>query len=395
MKVAIFLLLIFLAFNLSYLFGNLGFFFSNSSLSDTSTFLLFGDMADLTQENSQAIQNKTHKKYINSFKEKAEKTEDIFNIPIPTIEKYYDIIGPSAMLDVVEEDPLCHDKGHNIGRVIFYRTKSFEKSLNICGSRCDGGCFHGVVEELIKTFAKSKKKNIDDDSLLKYPEFKIFLNDLCQDDYRRYAKIGSCYHAIGHALMFLSGYNISKANNFCHLLKEEKGKGGVYYCSTGVYMEYQHAFGIDDLRSNRGAYPCNESVDFPAACYRYRLQFLYRSLDNVSQAKEHCLSLDEHKRLGCFHGLGFAFYGAVMKNPSLLPAICGAGNLNDQRMCIDSAIGPITPRSLRKAKEACTYLSGAAKAYCVEAVSNGNFGMNKPFDLYYYMNPSNPYFGEI
>lgn len=38
-------------------------------------------------------------------------------IPIESVQKYYKILGPTTMLGIIESNPGCHIKGHNIGKV--------------------------------------------------------------------------------------------------------------------------------------------------------------------------------------------------------------------------------------------------------------------------------------
>ena len=144
-------------------------------------------------------------------------------IPIPLIRKYYDSVGPVAMLSILERSHnYCHDEGHNVGKVVYERTGSLAAAMLLCGSRCTHGCFHGAIMQLminiIETstvgsmqIAKSGKKSI-----------RAYYQKICnnvtaglKDD------SGDCFHALGHAILaVVVNNNISACMEECKAVKE-------------------------------------------------------------------------------------------------------------------------------------------------------------------------------
>lgn len=90
------------------------------------------------------------------------------SIEILTI--YYHLIGPSRILDVLETDPFCHDKGHNLGRVVFNTCGNLAESIQICENRCTGACYHGALMQYFQDIksSSSKRDNFTDIDIRPY-----------------------------------------------------------------------------------------------------------------------------------------------------------------------------------------------------------------------------------
>ena len=205
---------------------------------------------------------------------------------------------------------------------------------------------------------------------------------MCTDStITRYTGIGNCYHAVGHALAALAGYNIPESIELCGIFKKY-GIGAVYYCATGVYMERDISMGIQDSKTpSDPLYPCNK-FEFAAACFRYKVRRLYKLPEQYEQATQTCLSLTGIERHGCFHGLGFGGFSMVYKNPPSLNTLCGAGDEEDKRMCIEGAFGFINLYNTNISSAACEAYTVGKKEICIEALDIRNFGMERDFKRY-------------
>ena len=79
-------------------------------------------------------------------------------LSIAVLSTYYQLIGPASILDVLETDPFCHDRGHNLGRVVFNNCKNLGTSIRICRNRCTGACYHGALMQYFQDI-KSNSAN--------------------------------------------------------------------------------------------------------------------------------------------------------------------------------------------------------------------------------------------
>lgn len=298
------------------------------------------------------------------------------HIPFQIISDFYDRIGPQTMLDLISQNQACHVKGHNVGRVIFAKTNSLDASMQICGYRCSNGCFHGILMEMFKDQNKDSSDKHLSLEVLKN-ELKTFCDKKTVKDY---IIKGNCTHGLGHVVAFLADYDIKKALSYCDLFQEA---GLIYYCATGLYMEREQLMAEDDLKKSL-FYPC-DSDNFPAACFRYRIRISLADKFSHQDMALKCLEIkDQRQKQGCFHGLGFGYYKLIEEDPKKLMAVCGGGNTDDQRMCIEGAVGILSIANEDRAIEACSQTFGQARQACIKALKIGNFGMDRDFKLYYY-----------
>jgi hypothetical protein len=298
-------------------------------------------------------------------------------IPESVFEDSYNTIGPELMLDVLNENPACHDEAHNLGRVIYAHTQDLGESLAICQSKCTDGCIHGVLLGMFNA-----PLNTDDPSPQELtPATQSEIADTCKNsEILKYVNIGDCYHAVGHVLDALSEDQIPTAIGLCQSIFKNAGPGAIYYCATGVYMQG----GIDDdvaASTTDKLYPCDVNA-YPAACYRYTLDYLFNLPDQYQEATALCLSLQGDQQHGCFHGLGFNSYSMVYNDPSSLSQLCGSGDAIDKQMCMEGALDILYEFYPTLDASICDQFTGGDKSICVEASAVKNTGMNRDFALY-------------
>ena len=161
---------------------------------------------------------------------------------------------------------------------------------------------------------------------------------ICKSDVLALYRTGDCVHGVGHAMMYLSDYDVPKALEYCSLFESDPLD---YYCSTGAFMEYVATFDVRDNETNSLFYPCDQS-DYPAACFRYKLGYVvqryYTEGKQLKEIIEGCLELEGKYRLGCFHGIGNALVGSIQSDQVDFGDVCSFGTKDDQYMCIEGAI---------------------------------------------------------
>ncbi len=166
--------------------------------------------------------------------------------------------------------------------------------------------------------------------------------------------------------------------DFCQLFDN---KIAAFNCAAGAYME--HTITKGTILQN-GTYLCDAYTDFPAACFRYEFISWKNKTFDYKGAAEVCLALsDALQRAGCFHGLGFASFFLVYRQPDMLPKICSFGSRTDRRMCIEGAAGKLNQFYPEKQQEACTYLDDSQIASL--CLLSKDSALNKNPDLYYYI----------
>jgi hypothetical protein len=307
------------------------------------------------------------------------------SIPIEIFEQNYATIGPEAMVEVLDERPLCHPEGHNLGRVIYEHTKDLTTATLLCKNSCSAGCIHGVLLGLIASQIKNLPANADPGVAELTPALKNKLAHMCErSEITKYTGEGNCYHAMGHVLDVLADENIPEALKLCQIYAP-KGSGAVYYCATGVYMQFALNMGENDWKSSGSIlYPCNTG-DYPAACYRYVIDDIEKRMGSKYTGPQSiatmCESLKEPDRSGCFHGLGFALYRLVLHDPKNLNIVCGMGTDADKRMCIEGTLGMAFVVEPDLKNTVCDTYTAGGKKLCKES-RVGNFSMQRDFSRY-------------
>lgn len=184
----------------------------------------------------------------------------------------------------------CHDYAHEIGHEAF-DIFGFAVSIAHAGTDiCAGGYTHGILEHYFAS----------DTRLGETPE------RACDgiDEKKR----GSCFHGVGHGLMFLYGDDITKSLEKCETLGDKKWKNR---CAEGVFMELyagdpRHAGGQVKYDINDLFAPCAASHTGSAGyvCGFYSgLGYLRYHDEDYSGALSACKAGGGYARM-CITGVG-------------------------------------------------------------------------------------------
>lgn len=292
-------------------------------------------------------------------------------------------LDTNDFFDALEKKfPICHAQAHDLGKVIYAKQRDVAESIMECGKRCTDGCFHGVLMEAFKDIIPEDAAGHIEFSLL-----RDRIREICNDPIAaELQRIGNCAHGVGHALAYLSAYDIEKGLAACNLFNDIRL---TYYCAGGVFMEYDLIYGSEEMFSKPLHFPCDTYTAFPAACYRYKAKRLLKSLNTLPALAKECMSLEGYARLGCFHGLGFSQLDAIAKNPAHLKNICGYGTPDDRTICIEGAIEKLADVNTMRAHEACALLPSELLVVCENAANQRLYTLEKFFDLYFFSGNGN------
>jgi len=257
-------------------------------------------------------------------------------------EKWIGTIGANGIVHSLNEvNPTCHDKAHDFGKVLYAQIDEIGPALRACDEVCYSGCMHGVFMEAFGSTGPSQEDidrlgefatddHIDPDNIINE------VQEACGeggegDSY----KVGDCIHGVGHAFMFLNDYDIDAAMDDCSKLDSAPKE---YYCATGAYMEFMNSLTSEQRIGEDLFYPCDE-VDYPAACFRYKLpqsiSRYYKQGGIFEDLVDQCLALEGKYRTACFHGIGNSHGGFVRSGQITLEKICAFGSDADQYVCIE------------------------------------------------------------
>jgi hypothetical protein len=299
-------------------------------------------------------------------------------------EQYLPRIGANGLRDAIRTAyPNCHDEGHDLGKVIFEKLRDVGASLESCGDACASGCMHGVLMQFFTDGGAIDGPAHHHSSQLTAADVAGRIPTLCESPaLTRMYRPGDCAHGVGHAVMFLSNYDIPAGIDLCERFPSYALR---YYCATGAYMEYRIAKTPSDYASHGPLYPCDKTL-YPAACFRYVMLYTikeqYARGATLEMIQRQCAGLRGKYRLGCFHGLGFAHSGIIGGGRRMLADVCGFGTRDDQTVCVEGAIerlGRFTPAI---ASQRCASLTDWRREVCQAAASQKMWYMEKSFALY-------------
>lgn len=305
-------------------------------------------------------------------------------------EKFLPLIGANGIRrEIQTAHPICHDEAHDLGRLIFAKLGDVGASLESCADACSSGCMHGVLMQFFKDSASTggsdpQHSAHQHSAQLTAADVAVLIPTFCESPAltRRYGP-GDCAHGVGHAVMFLSDYDINDGIDLCERFPSYPLR---YYCATGAYMEYRgNPRSRMDYWNHGGLYPCDK-VRYPAACFRYvmteSIRWYYVQGGTLETLARQCIGFSEKYRLGCFHGMGFAHMIQVARGRRTLAEVCGFGTREDQTACLEGTMDRLGQFNPTVDAARCESLTDWRREVCQTAASRKKYDMEKSFALY-------------
>ena len=305
-------------------------------------------------------------------------------------EKFLPLIGANGIRQELQTaHPICHDEAHDLGRLIFAKLRDVGASLESCADACSSGCMHGVLMQFFtdsgSTGAPAPQHSAHQHSAqLTAADVAGRIPTFCESPalMRMYGP-GDCAHGVGHAVMFLSNYDIDAGIDLCERFPSYPLR---YYCATGAYMEYRgNPRSRLDFWNHGGVYPCDK-VRYPAACFRYVLtetiRWYYVQGGTLETLARQCMGFSAKYRLGCFHGMGFAHMIQVTRGRRTLAEVCGFGTREDQTVCLEGTMDRLGQFNPTVGPERCESLTDWRREVCQAAASRKKYDLEKSFALY-------------
>ncbi|MDB4978259.1 MAG: hypothetical protein JWM56_445 [Candidatus Peribacteria bacterium] len=296
-----------------------------------------------------------------SFASSANST-DWYKLEIKKLTQVVQTASPKEALAVLRTDMnadgrvlrLCHALAHEIGHAAYEKTNSFTGSLLFENDICGSGYLHGVVETHF-----AKVGNIEQTMRI-----------ICKPG------DASCFHGVGHGLMFFLDNNVVQSIKLCQTYAEPFQK---IQCAEGVYMENYNtdfkAHPSEYLKAEDPFYPCADQPELlKPVCYFYAPRFYLRiHTDAFEDALKWCDGAEEKYRDACAKGVGSATMKFTIKDPALVERVCSSHTPDMEPYCIDgmSSYYLVNFASLSKTRALCKELQPEHYARCMKTVTGG------------------------
>ena len=112
------------------------------------------------------------------------KADELFE----SYKEWIDVIGANGIVSILKDQfPQCHNRGHELGRLIYLRSHSISGSLATCDGACNSGCMHGVFKAAFSTIS-DKTEDVTIQSIAARAE------EICEEETQY--RLGDCLH--GH-----------------------------------------------------------------------------------------------------------------------------------------------------------------------------------------------------
>eukprot|EP00389_Voromonas_pontica_P000687 GDKH01001014.1.p1 GENE.GDKH01001014.1~~GDKH01001014.1.p1 ORF type:complete len:310 (-),score=50.42 GDKH01001014.1:360-1289(-) len=248
----------------------------------------------------------------------------------------------AKLVQMAADDPdgMCHHGGHHVGHKLGMHLVAVNATASaaavairgICGGRCQYGCFHGAIGEVIAA----------DPSVA---------SELCLAQTSE-LDAGECAHAAGHALVLVET-DPRKAEQLCAEAFANMHMAYAYYCQGGLWMEH---FGEKTGELAELIEPCKGAKN-RAYCMYYgsRQGGPYAPID----AFHECGEGDTSCVFGSAVAMGFFADG----QRDQLARYCEATKAGDDRAlmaCLDGVTARMNKYFSAEAPATCAAISSAA-----------------------------------
>lgn len=253
----------------------------------------------------------------------------------------------------------CHTLAHDIGRESYRKYRNFGDAASYFNEVCASGYLHGAIETHLS----------QSDTVLE--TMQTTCTPYLQSKFLSF----SCYHGMGHALMYYTNNDLPQSLEACEKYEEEFAREG---CVGGVFMANFSAnptmHPSKYLKKDDVFYPCREQTERNKnECYAYvpwsRGAFYE---EDYFEAFAICKNAEPPHRKSCAFGAGALAAEGNIDDLKILKKICTEGEPSLVPACIDGAARIIVlyTASNGLAKEFCETLQPPHKWTCHSAAES-------------------------
>ncbi len=329
-------------------------------------------------------------KYAESIVSKCKSEENksvCYETEVPKLMKKISMEEAFIVTTIVQDKdqsfPYCHTLGHKLASIETAKDPSKWKDVVArCPSgTCSNGCVHGAFQE--------KYKN---DTLigLAFEEAEKELENLCEDSTSfnpTGLEQGSCYHALGHLLMYITDADINKSVDTCdQLAKKSDGRDYSGLCYDGSFMQIFQPLDTDDQSLVRNFSLNKENTwDFcnkftgerRTSCWTESWPIYLDQISTSEGLTRFCSKLDSRGKESCFSDIFYIMPIQFRFNIDDINRYCSGFSQPYQSRCFTMTalrILEIDKRNTKKTVDYCNNLMEGNRNECFnEVVKSASF----------------------
>lgn len=263
----------------------------------------------------------------------------------------------------------CHVLGHNLSsRETAKNPEKWKEVIPRCPvGTCSNGCIHGALQERFR-----KEKFSDEEMRRVFPD----LVDICEEKSTWHPtgmEQATCYHALGHLLMYLTDANTKKSTQLCEkVAKKSDGRDFLTVCYDGVFMQLFQPLEPEDFALVKGKVPSKEALQSFCSVYEARPRAscwsegwpLYADqVKNPQGLIRFCSTLEEGAgRERCYNGMFFVIPTQFQLNREKIIAFCREIPLSVRGRCFANGAGRMIETDTKLINESLAICAAAATA---------------------------------
>lgn len=309
--------------------------------------------------------------------------QECYDREIPKLMKKISMEDTFGVTTLVQERDTsflyCHVLGHTLASIETKKDPGAWKDvISRCPSGvCSNGCVHGAFQERYRSEVLSGEE---------LEETKKELEVICEE---REGYIptdveqGSCYHALGHLFMYITGADINMAVSICdETSKKTDGRDFSALCYDGAFMQIFQPLGADDISLIRGKEQTKESVpsfcanfsgEKMASCWSESWPLFLEEITLPGGALNFCSHLSGENKEDCLTDIFYIIPIQAGFNQSLIKEYCGAlpGTYKDK--CFAQFVIRLLEIDSRNVEMAVTFCGGLdeeRKMKCFETLAD-------------------------
>lgn len=239
----------------------------------------------------------------------------------------------------------CHVLGHELSaREVKKNPKEWKTVLARCPSGvCSNGCIHGGMQERFRAESLTDKQ---------VREILPDLQTLCEPKSNwnpTGLERGTCYHALGHLAMYMTGGDIKKSAALCGpITTQGPGRDFYHVCLDGAFMQIFQPLEPEDFALVKGRQPTKETLNF--FCNNFS-----------GEAKGSCLSE------------AWPLFAEQVKKPEGLVIFCDKEEVDERDRCYNGMFYVLTVQfqfDINAMQQFCSKLPAPRKGQCSAGVAS-------------------------
>ncbi len=286
---------------------------------------------------------------------------------------------------VQRQDPsfaYCHVLGHKIAaKEVAKDPAAWESVVSRCPSGlCSNGCIHGAFQE------RFRKETFSSEEINKY---KMSFANICEEKKNwnpTRMEQSSCYHALGHLLMYVTGANISQSINLCRELaiKDNGRRDLSQICFDGAFMQIFQPLEPDDfelikgkeiLKENAASYCSMFTGNAQGSCRSESWPLFRRELADPKYTDSFCSYLEDSvEKRRCVSSLIYVLTAQFNFNSDKMEKFCEDISPDSKPLCISKAASRMLENDFRGISKAVDFCGRAEKyglsGFCYDELLN-------------------------